>query len=61
MYEKGHRDMRHELQNQRMCQEDHICKKNRAVPDIITLKTKDNDASPPMGSPVSDEKSSVDY
>ena len=58
---KGHRDLRHELENQRRCLDDQICKKNRVVPDIIFLNTKDIDASPPMGSPVSDENISVDY
>ena len=61
IYDQGRRNCRNELENQRRRWEDRIGEKNRAVPDIITLKTKDNDASPPMGSPVSDEKSSVDY
>ena len=40
---------------------DSIFNKNRAVPDIIPLNTKDNDARPPTSTPVSENNSSVDY
>ena len=48
------------MENQRTCQDDHICKKNRAVPDIITFNTKDNNSRPTMGAPVYDENISID-
>ena len=40
--------------------EDFFHEKNRAVPDIIPLNTKDNDYRPPTGPPASDDELSVD-
>ena len=48
------------MENQCRRQEDCICKKNISVPDIISLNTKNNNARPPTGSPVSNYNSSVD-
>ena len=50
----------HELENKCRRQEDCIRGNNHAVLDIIPLG-EDKDASPSMGTPVSDNKSSVDY
>ena len=48
------------MYNQRRHRDDHICEKNHTVPDIIPL-TEDNNAGPPTGTPVSSDKSIVDY
>ena len=48
--EKGRYNHSNELDNQRRHWEDYICDKNRAVPDIITLK-EDNNARTTMVSP----------
>ena len=53
--EKGCRDCRHELENNRRRQEDHIREKNHLVTDIVHL-TEDNDDRPPIGAPVSGDK-----
>ena len=47
------------MKNQRRRQYYCIQKNNCAVPDIIPLNKKDNNARPPMRTPVSDDKSSV--
>ena len=58
--EQDFRDCMHELENQHRHQEDHIREKNSTMPDIIPLNTKDNDARPHMGAPVSENYSIVD-
>ena len=48
------------MENQSRHQEYRIRDKNRTVPDIIPLNTKDNDSRPPTGAPISDDESIVD-
>ena len=59
--EQGHRNCRHELENQCRRQDDRIYEKNCVFPDIISLNTRDKDARPPTSSSVSDYKLCVEH
>ena len=52
--------MKQELAQKRKHTDYRLCKRNRAIPEIILLNTKYDDNYYPRGAPISDDELSVD-
>ena len=58
--ERGSHDMKQELAQKRKHTDYRLCKRNRAIPEIILLNTKYDDNYYPRSAPISDDELSVD-